>query len=137
MEVRATDMICSMKGIAGSLPPFPNFMVQQNTGVWPSSAPQGVSLCTTKEPVFICSIITYALHLFDADSSVAILLAPPPLAQSPLALHRHPPQNMPQQGLQVEERDGFRYFQYDWSVVGGKPTELSTDDIDAALDDAP
>ncbi|CAM9814152.1 unnamed protein product [Pylaiella littoralis] len=40
-------------------------------------------------------------------------------------------------GLQVEERDGFRYFQYDWSVVGGKPTELSTDDIDAALDGAP
>ena len=41
------------------------------------------------------------------------------------------------QGLQVEERDGFRYYQYDWSVVGGKPTALSTDDIDSALDGAP
>lgn len=41
------------------------------------------------------------------------------------------------QGLQVEERDGFRYYQYDWSVVGGKPTSLSTEDIDSALDGAP
>lgn len=41
------------------------------------------------------------------------------------------------QGLQMEERDGFRYYQYDWSVVGGKPTALSTDDIDTALDGAP
>ncbi|CAM9462996.1 unnamed protein product [Ectocarpus sp. 6 AP-2014] len=41
------------------------------------------------------------------------------------------------EGLQIEERDGFRYYQYDWSVVGGKPTALSTDDIDAALDGAP
>lgn len=41
------------------------------------------------------------------------------------------------QGLQMEERDGFRYYQYDWSVVGGKPTALSTEDIDTALDGAP
>eukprot|EP00903_Cladosiphon_okamuranus_P009200 g8786.t1 len=41
------------------------------------------------------------------------------------------------EGLQMEERDGFRYYQYDWSVVGGKPTALSTDDIDSALDGAP
>lgn len=37
----------------------------------------------------------------------------------------------------MQERDGFRYYQYDWSVVGGKPTALSTDDIDTALDGAP
>ena len=41
------------------------------------------------------------------------------------------------QGLQMQERDGFRYYQYDLSVVGGKPTALSTDDIDTALDGAP
>lgn len=52
------------------------------------------------------------------------------------SLRRGPACNTPQ-GLQVEERDGFRYYQYDWSVVGGKPTALSTDDIDSALDGAP
>ncbi|CAM9884672.1 unnamed protein product [Ascophyllum nodosum] len=37
-------------------------------------------------------------------------------------------------GLQVEDRDGFRYYQYDWSAVGGPPSPLSLKDIDDALE---
>lgn len=29
----------------------------------------------------------------------------------------------------MEERDGFRYYQYDWSAVGGPPSPLNPEDM--------
>ena len=40
----------------------------------------------------------------------------------------------PPQGLQLQERDGFRYYQYDWGVVGGPPTALSLEGIDDTME---